>query len=306
MSHEWTAEEAGRRLDVFLVDRVEHMTRAKARALIENGEVRINGRRAKKGVMLAAGDVVTIEALPAPTDFEPKPNAELPLTVLYEDASIVIVDKPAGVPTHPLRPEEDATIVSALVARYPEMLGVGYRKREPGILHRLDTDTSGTLLCARDAATFEALRIALREGRIQKTYAALVEGAVSAPRELHGALAPDPRDARKVRLLDDPNTLEPGARPAWTKLESAERMGAFSLVQVLAPRAGRHQVRAHLAHEGAPLAGDLLYGGPAVPGLTRHFLHAATLEFDHPMTGKRVRAESKLPAELEAVVASLR
>jgi 23S rRNA pseudouridine1911/1915/1917 synthase len=159
------AGEAGLRLDVVLVRRVPGMSRAKAREMVEEGAIRVNGRSPRKGLRLTPGDHVVLARAPAPSDFHARPDPRTPLAIVHEDPWLVVVDKRAGVPSHPLREHELGTIAGALVARYPEMSGVGYRLREPGLLHRLDTDTSGLLMAARDELTFEALRDRLRGSR---------------------------------------------------------------------------------------------------------------------------------------------
>src|SRR5690606_28159645 len=152
--------------------------------------------------------------------------------------------------------------------------------------HRLDTDTSGLLLAARDELTFETLRAALKEGRIDKRYIALVDGRVSAPRTIDLAIAPHPRDPRRVVTLE-PDQAErvKGARPALTEIVRAEPIGVYTKVEVAASHATRHQVRAHLAAIGHPLVGDALYGRSALPGLSRHFLLASRIGFDPPPAG---------------------
>lgn len=293
-------EDAGARLDVVLVRRAADMSRAKARKLAEDGKVRVNGRRARKGAVVALGDVVSLAELAQPTDFAALPDPALPLRIAYEDAQLVVVDKDAGVASHPLRPDELGTVANALVARYPEMASVGYRSREPGLVNRIDSDTSGVLLAARDVDTFDALREALRSGEISKRYVALVEGTLGAPTTLAYPLATHPRDARKVlACVDERDAVRLRARDAITHIVEAEPIGPFTRLIVEAPVAGRHQIRAHLAAAGHPLAGDLLYGGPAVSGLSRHFLHAAQLTLRHPKTGKTLNVVAPLPHELE-------
>jgi 23S rRNA pseudouridine1911/1915/1917 synthase len=294
--------EEGLRLDVVLVRRVPGMSRAKAREMVEGGEIRVNGRCPRKGLRLAQGDHVVLSRAPAPTDFHAARDPQLPLRVVHEDPWIVVVDKPAGVPSHPLREHEVGTIAGALVARYPEMTGVGYRLREPGILHRLDTDTSGLLLAARDELTFETLRTALRSGQLEKRYVALVAGALEAGSTIELPIAPHPRDPRRVVAQEGAK----GARPARTEILRAEPVGAFALVDVSAAHATRHQVRAHLAAIGHPLVGGTLYGGPSLPGLSRHFLHAARIALQHPHEGRSMCFEAPLPPELESALARAR
>lgn len=291
--------EAGLRLDVVLVRRVPGMSRAKAREMVESGVIRVNGRNPRKGLRLAPGDRVILARAPAPSDFPATPDPRMPLVIVHEDPWIVVVDKPAGVPSHPLREHEIGTIASALVARFPEMSGVGYRLREPGILHRLDSDTSGVMLAARDEITFEKLRIALRSGRIDKRYTALVDGCIAAPRHIDLPIAPHPRDPRRVATTPGLK----GARPAHSEITRVERVGAYTRIEVAASHATRHQVRAHLAAIGHPLAGDALYGGSSLPSLAHHFLHASRIELEHPDSGRALRFTSPLPPALELVLA---
>jgi len=247
----------------------------------------------KKGQRLRAGDVVSG---PATHTGGALPDPEQPLEVLYEDASVVVVNKPAGVPSHPLRPDERGTIASALVMRFPEMAGVGYRPLEPGILHRLDTETSGVLLAARDVSSFHALSLAHKRGEIDKRYLALCSGRLLAPQVVSAYLA---ADRRLVRVSDEP--IE-GSKPIETELVRADAHGDMTLVQVRVPFAARHQVRAQLAALGHPIAGDVAYGGPVLAGLTRHFLHASEIEFPHPSRRERVRVKAELPADLRAAL----
>jgi 23S rRNA pseudouridine1911/1915/1917 synthase len=268
-------EEAGERLDVFLARRIPELSRARAKVLIETGEVRVDGRRVKKSYALAAGDRVTLENPPSPADFHAAPDSSLALEVLLETDSYVVVDKQAGVPSHPLREGELGTLAGALVARYPEMRGVGYRKREPGILHRLDSGTSGLMLAARNQQTFDQLRRMLRAGEIEKKYLARCVGVVPAPMVIDTPIATDPRDRRKVRVCTDPREVKRlGAQSARTEVLSSTPAEHGSLVELRANNARRHQIRVHLASIGHPLLGDSLYGGPP---LDHHLLHATSL-----------------------------
>jgi 23S rRNA pseudouridine1911/1915/1917 synthase len=296
------AEQAGRRLDRFLCDQVTGLSRASARRCIEHGEVRVNGARAAAGRRLQEGDRVRIEALSALREgplLRALPQADLPLRVCYEDAALLVVDKPAGMPSHPLRPGERGTLASALLARYPELAAVGYSAREPGLVHRLDTDTSGLVLVARDVATFDALRAALSNGAIDKRYQALCAGAVHAP-AVHEAWL----SARGARVTVRPSAFAT-AEPIVTELLDARVLADCSLVTVRAPRARRHQIRAHLAALGHPIVGDARYGGPSSSGLSRHLLHAGEIAFAHPHTGAAIRVQASLPDDFAEVVARL-
>ncbi|MGE0784970.1 MAG: pseudouridine synthase [Sandaracinaceae bacterium] len=295
----------GSRLDVVLVRRVHGMSRARARRLIQQGQVLLNGRAASKGDRLSAGDEVRLSELPTPTDFDPLAD-DGALAVAYEDAHLVIVDKPAGIPTHPLRPDETATLANRLLARYPEMRGVGYQRREPGILHRLDNDTSGLLIAARTAEAFDALLALLKDGAIDKGYQALVDGSL-APRRIDHPIAKHPSDPRRVHVcVDGLDRRIVASRPAVTEIERTSLIGERTLAFASAERAVRHQVRAHLASIGHPLVGDWLYGGTLIDGLGRHFLHAYRIAFVHPFGGAQVDVEVPLPVELAALVEDAR
>jgi 23S rRNA pseudouridine1911/1915/1917 synthase len=293
------AEAAGQRVDRFVCAQYPALGRAGARRLIEAGEVRVNGRAAAAGQRLHEGDTVEVtpaaEAPPALAD----PTA--PLSILYEDAFLLCADKPAGMPAHPLARGERGTLASALLARYPELAHVGYSAREPGIVHRLDTGTSGLMLAARDQATFEALRAQLSRGEIDKRYLALCAGAPDAP-AVHEAWL----SARGKRVTVALAPIASGQR-VRTELLTAQRVrgGDHALVSVRVHVARRHQIRAHLAALGHAIAGDELYGGCALPGLTRHFLHAAELHLVHPRTGAALTITSQLPADLQAVLDAL-
>jgi 23S rRNA pseudouridine1911/1915/1917 synthase len=284
----------GERLDRFLRQRLPGLSRAALAELIKGRAVRVNGRRASKGQLLHAGDRVETD----PLEQEPGVDAELPLRILHEDAWLVAVDKPAGVPSHALRLGERGTIASALLARYPEMATVGHRRLEPGLLHRLDTDTSGVLVAARDAVSFEHLRAAHARAEIDKRYLALCSGRLE-PQTARGFLC---ADQRRVRVQDEASAR---AKPIETEIVSSETRGEFSLVCVRVPKAARHQVRAHLAALGHPIAADAVYGGAALPGLAHHFLHASDVAFLHPMTQRTLRIHAELPPELAAVLATL-
>ena len=271
--------DAGQRVDVVLARRVPELSRARAKALIEEGAVRVDGRRVKKSYAVSAGDRVTLESIPRPVDFYAAPDPSLALEVLVENDGYVVVDKQAGVPSHPLKEGELGTLAGALVARYPEMRDVGYSKREPGILHRLDNDTSGLMLAARDQATFEALRKQLQAGQIEKRYLARCQGVVLAPILIDTPIANDPRDRRKVRACADPREIKRlRAQPAATEVLTSTPAEHGSLIEVRANNARRHQIRAHLASIGHPLLGDPLYGGPPLEPPARHLLHAVSIQ----------------------------
>ena len=271
-------EDAGKRLDVVLATRVPNLSRGRAKAMIDEGLVLVAGRRAKKSYAVSAGDRVSVAGQPGPVDFDATPDPDLRFDVLLETVDFVVIDKPVGVPSHPLRAGELGTVAGALVARYPEMRGVGYSRREPGILHRLDTDTSGVMLAARNARAFEALREQLRAGQIEKRYLARCDGMVPAPDLIDAPIANAPRDKRKVKACSDPREIKRlGAKAARTEVLTSAPAPHGSLVELRANHARRHQIRAHMAWIGHPLLGDALYGGPALRGVGHHLLHALSI-----------------------------
>jgi 23S rRNA pseudouridine1911/1915/1917 synthase len=300
------ARGAGRRADVYLAE-VLGISRRGAQALVEAGAVRIGNRRVRKGQVLALGDAVKVAPVPG-EGVVAEPDLALP--VLFADDLLVVVDKPAGMPTHPLRPGERGTAANALLARYPELAGVG-SAREAGAVHRLDAGTSGLLCFARTSAAYEALRSAFREGRVEKEYLALCLGD---PPESGGCDLPighpTPR-APRARVYADPRKARAhDALPARTQFRVSARYRGCALLSVTARTGRMHQVRVHLAHLGYPLCGDALYQGEAErardpTGLEHPFLHASGLILPHPRDGRRMRFESPLPRDLRAVLAAL-
>lgn len=299
--------EAGQRLDIVLVGRFEGVGRAKARAMLEQGGVRVNGRRSRKGDRVPAGATIEVSSEPSSSRFHATPDDSVVLEIVYEDDAMVVVDKRAGVPSNPIRDGETGNVSSGLLARYPAMSDVGYSPREPGLVHRLDVDTSGLIVAAKTTEAFEALRASLSAGSWEKCYRALVVGEIGARLTVEAAIANHPSDPRRVMVASDPlEAARVRARSARSAVTPIERFAGFTLVEVLAEHARRHQVRAHLAFVGHPLVGDVLYGGPEEPELTRHFLHASRITLPHPISGKPVELSAKLPPELEAALARRR
>ena len=289
------------RLDRALA-RLFGVSRGRAMEWIAEDRVRVDGRRAAKGAQVGPGARVSVRRPPPDA---PAPQPELPLRIVHADGQVVVADKPAGMPSHPLKPGETGTAANALVGRFPELASVGPAPREGGLVHRLDTDTSGLLLAARTDAGHALLRAQFAARTVEKGYLALVAGELHAGGEIDVPLAHDPHDARKVRAASDPEWAEAHeARPASTRFTPALRRAGFTLVDVEIATGVLHQIRAHLAFIGHPLAGDALYGGPELPGLSRHFLHAARLAFAHP-DGSRPRFDSPLPEDLASVLEAL-
>ena len=281
-------QEVGTRLDRVLCNRLT-LSRSQVRRLFETGEVRRNGRRAGKGELVARGDRVELGA--ELRESSAQPDSSVALEVVYEDLDLVIIDKPAGIPCHPLRPGELGCIANGLLWRYPEMSGTGYDDRQPGLVNRLDNDTSGLVLAARSPDAFAALRGALEGGQIQKRYLALVAQPVR-PQTIELSLAPSPRHRARVEV----NAL---GRPAVSVVTGCRGHGELFVLEVLASRAYRHQVRAHLAAIGSPIIGDVLYGG--LFG-ARHYLHAEWLSFKHPFSGAPIELSATLPSDWPRVL----
>jgi 23S rRNA pseudouridine1911/1915/1917 synthase len=288
-------EDAGTRLDKFLVQCCPELGRRAAADFIERGLVRVGGRRALKSQRLSAGDAVT---LPLEVAEAPAAEPELPLDVRLEREDLVVVDKPAGQPSAPLSASERGSLAGALLARYPEMKGIGYRAREPGLIHRLDTRTSGLVVAARSAVAFEVLRAALEAHRLDKRYLAIVEAA-GLPDECVIELPLMPGKAGRVAVA--PHAGGAGARPCVSRVRTLARRGRFALVEVEASRAFRHQVRVHLAASGWPIAGDLDYGGALRPELSgRHALHASQVAWAGDERVPAFAVASPLPDDLAA------
>ena len=292
------AEDArGARIDKLVAELLP-TTRAEARALCEGGAVRLDGRRVRKGTRVEPGATLDID-LPSQTVVEPEPDA--PLDVRLERPDLVVVHKPSGIATVPLRRGERGTVASALLGRYPEMLGIGHGPREPGVIHRLDTQTSGLIVAARNGPTFTELTEGLRAGRLAKRYLAVCESAgLSDTGEIDLALCPDPDEYGRVIVAP------PDARyrhVSATKYRVLVRGVRFALVELEVSRAFRHQIRAHLAAIGNPIAGDRLYGGAGVAALgERHALHASYVAWAGERT-PTFEVSTEAPELFRAVVA---
>jgi 23S rRNA pseudouridine1911/1915/1917 synthase len=285
-----------RRLDAFVHATMPALSRRLVHRLIADGDVRVNGRRVPKGERLRPGDAVTLPALPGSIAPEP----ELALPVAYEDDWLVAVEKPGGMPGHALDPRQRGTAAAFLLARNPEMATVG-DPLAPGLVHRLDTGTSGLLLAARTAAAHAAARAALRARAVEKRYLAVVEGVAHAldGRLVRLPLAHDPRDRRRMA----PVTGAARAWPAESALAVVRGTGERTLLEVTIRTGVTHQVRVHLARLGHPVVGDVLYGArPAELPRGRHALHACRLTLTHPASGRPLVIVSALPAELARLV----
>jgi len=291
------------RLDVFLSRSVPGCSRRTVQHAIAAGAVRVNGRRARKGAFVGRGDRIEVaDHIYAPPVLQP--NTALTMPVLYEDDAVIAVDKPAGVPSHALRADETLTVANFLLGRHPEVRLFG-RPLEGGLVHRLDTDTSGVLLAARSAVAYTALRRQFKTGQVIKQYAALVHGDIAESGEVCVALVHRSGDRRMMQVCPHPNPGEK-IRPALTRYRPLERFGTVTLLDLRIPTGVMHQIRVHLASIGHPIVGDRLYGGDYVDDAPRQLLHADAVEFRHPVTGRPVHVRSATPADFRAFVDSCR
>jgi 23S rRNA pseudouridine1911/1915/1917 synthase len=271
------------------------ISRQRAMELLAQGKVRVGHRRPKKGERVEPGMKLTIEL---PASEAPVPQPELPLKVLHEDALLIALDKPPGLSMHPLEANELGTIANAVLARYPDVTGASTEERCPGLIHRLDRETSGVVLWARKREAFEAIRAQFAAKTVEKRYYALVEGFVEGAGELNVPLAHDPDDARKMLAAPYPAEAEKlKARPATTRYTVLAQGDNATLVEVEIPTGVMHQIRAHFGFVGYPVAGDTLYGGHAIGDGARHLLHAASIQFDHPDGSGPKRIVSPLPPD---------
>lgn len=292
---EVSTEEEGERLDRILVRRIPELGRKAAATLFRAGAVRVDGRRAPKAFQPAAAQRVAV-TLPEPDAAQAVPG---PLDVLLERPDLVVVNKPAGQPTAVVRPGESGALVNALLARYPEMVGVGFGPREPGIIHRLDTQTSGVVVAARNVTAFQRLRSALESGALTKRYLALVaSGRIPDAGTVTAWLGPHRRNRKKVAVYPSEH---PGTRFTRSEYRVLARGPCWTLLEVTAPSAYRHQIRAHLAAAGHPIAGDTLYGGVDAGLGGRHALHASFVGCAAEGV-ESFQVSAPLPADLESLL----
>ncbi len=302
--HQFTAAQGGLRLDQFLAAQGLELTRSQVQRLIEEGQVQLNGQPARSSQRIKPGDRITL-TVPPPRTLDLVAQA-MPLTVVYQDAELLVVDKPAGLAVHPGPGHPDRTLVNALLALCPDLPGVGGAVR-PGIVHRLDKDTSGLMVVAKTHRAHLALSAQIKDRQVVKGYLALAVGVPEPPQGVVDApIARDPRRRQRMAVVL-------GGREARTRYRVVERLGGHSpagerhsLLEVYLESGRTHQIRVHLAYLGHPLLGDAVYGkSPSAEGLARQFLHAFHLAFTHPVTGQALDFRAPLPADLQGVLEQL-
>ena len=290
--------DAGARLDAFLSRRVGDRSRSEWQRLIGLGAVRVNRAPAKPSLRLQTGDRVELLAVPA--RLEAQPDASIPLTIVYQDPAVIVVDKPAGLVVHPAPGNEGGTLVNALLARFPELQDPSGELR-PGIVHRLDKDTSGLMVVGRTARAVAALQAQMKQQTVVKRYLTLVSGTLAEDRgEVDAPIARSLTHRQKMAVRAD-------GRPARTEFRVVERFREWTLLEARIHTGRTHQIRVHCAYIGHSVAGDTTYGrGRAPEGLRRQFVHATHLAFDSPLDGRRQAFDSPLPEDLRAVLERLR
>jgi len=300
----------GLRLDRALSELFPDLSRSFLAKLIDQQHVRLGTEVATKAShRVAAGQQVTVEIPPAaPAGIV---SQDLPLTVLYDDEDLVVIDKPAGLVVHPAAGHPDQTLVNALLFHVRDLSGVGGELR-PGIVHRLDKDTSGVMIIAKNDESHRRLSEAWNTDAVRKEYLALVYGTPAASKgTIDAPIGRDPRERKRMAVV-------PGGRRAVTDYEVVERYRYASLLRCRLRTGRTHQIRVHLKHQGHPVVGDPVYSGPqwhgipdrkiqkALASLTRQALHAVRIEFRHPRTGAVVACEAEMPGDMEGVVTALR
>ncbi len=285
------------RLDRYIALRCPDLSRTQAQRLISEGQVTVNGVPARASLKVFGGDRVVVN-IPAPESSRLAPEA-IPVKIIYEDDDLLVVDKPAGLTVHPAPGHPDHTLVNAILSHLPELPETGDRLR-PGVVHRLDKDTSGLIIVAKNARAHENLSDQFKKRSVSKVYLALVEGRLE-PGDgvIEAPIGRDRGHRERMAVVDEEH-----GRAARTSFHVVRYAGGYSLLEVR-PETGRtHQIRVHLAAIGHPVAGDRVYGAKA-SGFPRQFLHAHRLAFILPSDGRRVEFESPLPADLAGALERL-
>ena len=301
------AEHAGDRLDRFLTAQIPDFSRSQIQRLIEEGHVtHSRHKNVKANNDIREGDVIGV-VLPEAQPSSAQPE-DLPLDILYNDADVVVVNKPAGMVVHPAAGNPTGTLVNALLHHVKDLSGIGGEVR-PGIVHRLDKGTSGVMVIAKNDDAHKELARQFHDREVEKEYVALAWGLVQQRKRINASIGRDPKNRVKMTTRRDDR-----ARNAVTRVTWSRDLKGVSLVRVAILTGRTHQIRVHLSAIGHPIVGDALYGGVhrrvphplrAVTKLTRPFLHAERLAFTHPRTKERLEFSAPLPADLEAVVAEL-
>lgn len=295
--------EAGLRLDVWLASRLPGLSRSRIQALIEQGHILLNAGPAKGHRKTRPGDHLRI-APPPPADAAPVPQA-IPLDILYQDADIIAINKPAGLVIHPAAGHADGTLVNALLHWCPGLAGIGGERR-PGIAHRLDKDTTGVIIVAKHERALNALVAQFSNREVRKEYLALVWGSFSPPSgRIETRIGRHRKDRKRMAVVSGSS-----GRAAITNYETIENLGEISLLRVRIETGRTHQIRVHMANAGHPVVGDAQYSRRSTRGLperpARQMLHAELIAFRHPATGVQTAFTAPMPGDMRALVAAMR
>ncbi len=296
------------RLDAFARRCVPHLSRQVLVRAIGEGLFSVGGKVGKKGTRLSVGDELTFRGPSSWLASSPPANESLDVPIVYEDEAIVVLDKPAGMPTHGFSGRDEATVANFLAAKRPALIGVGKSRWEAGLLHRLDRETSGLVVAAKTAAAYGDLERQFRRRQVAKSYLALVWGNTAGGGTIDFPLTHDPRDQRRMFAVTAAG--RPTKQKSWraiTRYRKAAAARGLTLLEIEMATGVTHQIRVHLAALGHALVGDALYGGCTADdfGLKRHFLHAWKLSFAHPAAGGMFSAEAGLPIELRELLSRL-
>ena len=295
-----TPDQAGARLDAFLASALPELTRSAAQRLIAEGYVTVDGKAPAKSMKLAGGEQVAV-TLPEPEEAQALPE-DIPLDVAYEDDDVIVINKPVGMVVHPAPGHSGGTLVNALLHHCGDSLsGIGGELR-PGIVHRIDRDTSGLIIAAKNDFAHQALSLQLQDHSLCRTYEAVVIGNLREDRgTVDAPIGRCPNDRKKMAVVRQ------GGKNAVTHWEVLERFPGYTYVRCRLETGRTHQIRVHMAYMGHPLYGDTVYGAkkPA-PGMTGQCLHAVGLTFRHPRTGETVSLSCPLNGEFQAFLRKLR
>jgi len=285
------------RLDTWLAAEVNALSRRQAQALISRGDVTVDGQACKKGQRLQPGSQVAIWSQVHPQDWAPKPDTQVKLTILFKDDDIIALDKPSGIPSQPLQPDELGTVANAVVARFPECGRIGRSSGDGGLVHRLDVETSGVMLAARSRSVHQILLDQQQHGNIEKVYLAMVHASTQRlPLRIDTPLLPAGKGGYKVKPA-------PKGAPATTWIRMVRAHNDAMLVEARIAKGFRHQIRAHLASAGFPIVGDSVYGSAALEvDSERLLLHASELHLRHPTQATPLTLSSPLPSAFLSVM----
>ena len=294
-THSFTVEEVSGRLDTYLAGRLPEMSRSYIQKLISDGYVSVNGKPTKSGYKADTGDEIIVnEPPPQPSPLQPE---DIPLNIVFENDDLLVIDKPAGMTVHPAPGSQSHTLVNALLARFQD-LPTGGDMLRPGIVHRLDKDTSGLIIVARNRKALNNLAAQFKSRPVTKVYTALVRGHLTPDSGFIDApIGRDPHNRKRMAVVDE-------GRPARTQYRVRKFVGDCSLLEIRLETGRTHQIRVHLAAIGYPVVGDVTYGVKS-RFVARQFLHAGKLGFHLPSSNKYVEFESPLPPDLERALAAI-